>query len=122
MSPCRSSSPVVWSGFMSAKLEHSPGLCRVGNAPHPSPATESGLRRWAPGFLGGSMNDNCAEEGTWALVQRVAMALILLSPLIAGLGWTLRLWGSGPVATREILAHRLRGRARRSAVRIIVRL
>ena len=38
------------------------------------------------------MHDNCAEEGTWALVQRVAMALILLSPLIAGLGWTLRLW------------------------------
>jgi hypothetical protein len=38
------------------------------------------------------MDGNFAEEGKWAFAQRVILALVLLSPLIAGLGWTLRLW------------------------------
>lgn len=38
------------------------------------------------------MNDHVAEEGKWARIQRVALALLLVSPLAAGLVWTLRLW------------------------------
>jgi hypothetical protein len=38
------------------------------------------------------MNDHVADEGKWARIHRVVLALLLLSPMVVGFGWTLRLW------------------------------
>ena len=38
------------------------------------------------------MNDYDAEEGKWEQIRRVALALLLVSPMAVGFGWTLRLW------------------------------